>query len=153
MLDNVILDSNGVFFPCREQYLGLIEKFWQSGYKFCSDLCAVDYLNIPSRIVPDGILAKRFEVVVSLTSFELRKRVRIRVQLDDDAPRLPSVYEFYRGSEAMEREAYDLLGIVFDNHPDLSRILLPEEWEGHPLRKDYSVGSIPVQFKASTALR
>jgi NADH-quinone oxidoreductase subunit C len=78
-----------------------------------------------------------------------RRRVRLRVQLPESDPHLPSLFELWPGSEAMEREAYDLMGVVFDGHPDLTRILMPEDWEGHPLRKDYGVGRVPVQFKAT----
>jgi NADH-quinone oxidoreductase subunit C len=66
----------------------------------------------------------------------------------EDDPTVPSLFGIYPGTEAMEREAYDLLGILFSGHPDLTRILLPEDWEGHPLRKDHSIGRVPVQFKA-----
>jgi NADH-quinone oxidoreductase subunit C len=64
----------------------------------------------------------------------------------DDAT-LPSLFDLYPGTEAMEREAFDMIGVVFEDHPDPSRILMPEDWIGHPLRKDYEVGRIPVQFK------
>ena len=86
-------------------------------------------------------------MVVNLLSLAERRRVRVRVQLPEADPRLPSIYELHPGSEAMERETYDMFGIVFDGHPDLSRILMPDDWEGHPLRKDYGIGRIPVQFK------
>ena len=60
---------------------------------------------------------------------------------------MPTLFELYPGTEAMEREVFDLMGILFANHPDPTRILMPEDWEGHPLRKDYSQGRVPVQFK------
>jgi len=75
--------------------------------------------------------------------------VRVRVQVPADEPWAPSLFELHPGTEAMEREAYDMFGIVFRGHPDLSRILMPDDWEGHPLRKDYGVGRIPVQFKGA----
>ncbi len=153
MLEAVIRDAQGVFFPTMDQYVDLMESLWSSDYKFCSDLCGVDYLEMPSRKLPEGVKAERFEIVVNVTSFETRSRLRVRLQVQESNPHLPTLYGLYPGTEAMEREVYDLLGMVFDGHPDLSRILLPEEWEGHPLRKDYSVGRIPVQFKASTAIR
>ena len=92
---------------------------------------------------------ERFEVVVNLLSLAEHKRVRLRVQVPAADPILPSLFEVYPGTEAMEREAYDLFGIVFTGHPDLTRIHMPGDREGHPLRKDYAVGRIPVQFKAT----
>jgi NADH-quinone oxidoreductase subunit C len=68
-------------------------------------------------------------------------------------PVVDSLFEVYTGTEAMEREAYDMMGIVFADHPDLTRILMPEDWEGHPLRKDYGVGRVPVQFKEAPGPR
>jgi NADH-quinone oxidoreductase subunit C len=90
---------------------------------------------------------ERFEVVVNLLSLSLHRRVRVRVQVPEDDPVVASIYDVYPGVDAMEREAFDMLGIVFSGHPDLTRILMPDGWEGHPLRKDYGVGRVPVQFK------
>ena len=68
-------------------------------------------------------------------------------------PVVPSLFDVHPGTEAPEREVFDLFGIRFDGHPDLTRILMPEDWVGHPLRKDYGIGSIPVQFKGVTDAR
>jgi NADH-quinone oxidoreductase subunit C len=110
-------------------------------------------LTHPGRELPAGVVAERFEVVVNLLSLSRRERVRVRVQVPDSDPYCPSLFDVYPGTEAMEREAYDLFGVVFSGHPDLSRILMPEEWEGHPLRKDYGVGRVPVQFKEAPGPR
>ncbi|CAB4599041.1 unannotated protein [freshwater metagenome] len=114
-----------------------------------SDLTAVDYLLVPSRALPAGVAAERFEVVVNLLSLKDRQRLRVRVQVPESDASIPTLFDMYPGTEAMEREVYDMFGIVFTDHPDLSRILMPEDWEGHPLRKDYEVGRIPVQFKGA----
>jgi NADH-quinone oxidoreductase subunit C len=73
----------------------------------------------------------------------------VRVQVPADDAVLPTLFDVWPGTEALEREVFDMFGIRFDDHPDLSRILMPEDWIGHPLRKDYDVGDIPVQFKAA----
>ncbi|MBV8386455.1 MAG: NADH-quinone oxidoreductase subunit C [Acidimicrobiia bacterium] len=131
----------------RDGYLELVTALRDDGYAFCSDLTAIDYLLAMDRPLPEGIKRERFEVVVSLLHMEEAKRVRVRAQVPEREPTLPTLFELFPGTEAMEREVYDLFGIVFDGHPDLTRILMPDEWEGHPLRKDYPIGRIPVQFK------
>jgi NADH-quinone oxidoreductase subunit C len=123
-------------FPSRDRYVDVVTGLHDGGFEMCADLCAVDYLTHPGRTLPDGVLSERFEVVVPAT----------------DAV-LPTLFNLYPGTEAMEREAYDLLGVVFTGHPDMTRILLPEDWEGHPLRKDYGIGRVPVQFKGAPGPR
>ncbi len=133
--------------PTRAAYHDSAATLLAEGYEMVSDLCAVDYLAHPSRTLPEGVTPERFEVVVNLLSISEPRRVRLRVQVPDSDPRLDSLFDLYPGTEAMEREAFDLMGIRFEGHPDLTRILMPEDWEGHPLRKDYPVGKVAVQFK------
>lgn len=148
----VVTDVRGqtVAFPTRDEYHGLLKALLDDGYGFCSDLTAVDYLTHPGRSLPVGIEAERFEVVVNVLSMDPPRRVRVRVQVPEGDPTLPTLFEQWPGTEAMEREVWDMFGIAFTGHPDLTRILMPEDWEGHPLRKDYAIGRVPVQFKATT---
>ncbi len=139
--------------PTREQYHALIDAFKSDGFEMCVDLCGVDYLDFADRALPEGVVATRFEVVVNLLSLSKRLRVRVRVQAGSDEPQVDSLFMLYPGSEAMEREAFDMFGVLFQGHPDLTRILMPEEWEGHPLRKDYGSGRVPVQFKEAPGPR
>ncbi len=88
-----------------------------------------------------------------LTSVKQRRKVRVHVQVKESDPAVDSLWDLYPGAEAMEREAFDMFGIAFLGHPDLTRILMPEDWEGYPLRKDYSVGRVPVQFKEAPGPR
>jgi len=149
----VVAESHGqpVVHPTGEQYLGLIKALADDGYVMCVDLTGVDYLQHIDRSLPAGIVAERFEVVVDLLDMTARRRLRVRVQVPASDPVVASLFDTHPGTEAMEREVFDMFGISFDGHPDLTRILMPEDWEGHPLRKDYDVGRIPVQFKESHA--
>jgi NADH-quinone oxidoreductase subunit C len=140
-----------VVHPSRDQYVGLVQALADDGYAMCVDLTAVDYLNHMARALPDGVAAERFEVVVNLLDMAQRRRIRLRVQIAESEPSLASLFDIHPGTEAMEREVFDMFGIAFDGHPDLSRILMPEDWIGHPLRKDYEIGEIPVQFKGAHA--
>jgi NADH-quinone oxidoreductase subunit C len=129
------------------EYLALAQALRADGYDMIVGLTGVDYLNHPGRDLPAGIVAERFEVVVELQAMATRTRLRIRCQVSGADPHVSTLFDVWPGTEAHERETYDLFGVVFDGHPDPSRILMPEDWEGHPLRKDYASGRIPVQFK------
>ncbi len=96
-------------------------------FNFLTDLCGVDrYPGEP-----------RFEVVYHLCAMKTKQRLRLKVSLPREAPRLPSVFSIWKAADWLEREAFDMFGITFTGHPDLRRILLTPDWEGHPLRKDY----------------
>jgi NADH-quinone oxidoreductase subunit C len=92
----------------------------------------------------------RIELDYILYSIAHNHRFRIRVHLPDSEPRITSATPLYASANVMEREAYDFFGVVFDGHPNLTRILMPEDWVGHPHRKDYPLGGVEVQFKGAT---
>jgi NADH-quinone oxidoreductase subunit C len=136
-----------VLHPDRAGYITAVKALTDDGYTMCVDLTVVDFLVHPGRPLPAGVAPERFEVVVNFLDIAAGRRLRARVQVPADDPTLPTLFDIHPGTEAMEREAFDMFGISFTDHPDMTRILMPEDWEGHPLRKDYEVGSIPVQFK------
>ncbi len=109
------------------------------GYTVLSDLTCADYLPREPR----------FEVVYQVVNLEAPARARLKVALPGGAPQVPTVCEVYANANWAEREVFDLFGVTFLNHPDPRRILLPDEWEGHPLRKDYPVQvNVPVRVMA-----
>lgn len=137
-----------VLHPSRDDYLRVARAVHDDGFLMCVDLTGVDYLTHGGRrSLPSDVTAERFEVVTNFLSLRGRARLRMRVQVPESDPTLPSLWELYPSVEACERETFDMFGITFEGHPDLTRILMPEDWTGHPLRKDYNSGRIPVQFK------
>jgi NADH-quinone oxidoreductase subunit C len=147
------IGEHDVRFVPREAWTDTVRSLRDEGFTMLVDVTAVDYLTHPGRALPDGIDPERFEVVVGLLNLNDRTRVRLRAQVPESDPTIGSLFSLHPGSEALEREVFDMFGIVFEGHPDLTRILMPEDWEGHPLRKDYDVGRIPVQFKGAPAAR
>lgn len=112
----------------------------EAGFEMCSDVTAVDWMrNRP----------KRFEVVASLISMQHQVRLRMITAVGREDPTVTSLTPIWPGAGYAEREAYDMYGIEFEGHPDLTRILMPDDWEGFPMRKDYGVGMVPVQFKGA----
>ena len=113
-------------------------------FELCSSVSGVDY-------GPD--VPQRLHSVYHLTSMTYRRRIRLEVAVDcddtEDAPHVPSIVEVYPTADWQEREAWDLFGIVYDGHPALTRILMPDDWDGHPQRKDYPLGGIPVEYKGA----
>lgn len=112
------------------------------GFAMLMDITGVDWLPREPR----------YDVNYHLLSLDDNTRLRVKVQLAD-APelRVPSATGVWPGANWMEREVYDFFGIVFSGHPALTRILMPDEWIGHPLRKDYPVGGVPVEFRIEPA--
>jgi NADH-quinone oxidoreductase subunit C len=109
-------------------------------FELLANLSGVDYLGSVNR----------FHVVYNLTSMTYRRQVRLETSASLEDPHVPSVTAVYPGADWQERETYDMFGIIFDGHPALTRILMPDDWDGFPQRKDYPLGGIPVQYKGAT---
>jgi NADH-quinone oxidoreductase subunit C len=108
-------------------------------FELCSSVSGVDYLGSDER---------RLHVVYQLTSMTYRRRVRLEAAVPADGS-LPTVTSVYPTADWQEREAYDMFGIIFTGHPNLTRILMPDDWEGFPQRKDYPLGGVPVEYKGA----
>jgi NADH-quinone oxidoreductase subunit C len=101
----------------------------KAGYNFLEDVTAVDWLPA----------SPRFQVSYHIVSHKLKERIRLRVMLEDESPTVETITAVWPSANYYEREVFDLFGIRFDGHPNLRRIMMPEDWSGHPLRKDYPV--------------
>ena len=109
-------------------------------FELCSSVSGVDY--------GDGV-SQQLHSVYHLTSMTYRRRIRLEVAVDVEDAHVPSVVSVYPTADWHEREAWDMFGIVYDGHPALTRILMPDDWEGHPQRKNYPLGGIPVEYKGA----
>ncbi len=101
------------------------------GFNMLADFCGVDYQALGRT--------PRFTMVYNIFNIPARLRLRLKAQVEESDPRIDSVNGIWGAANWLERECWDLMGIVFTNHPDLRRILMPDDWDGHPLRKDYPV--------------
>jgi NADH-quinone oxidoreductase subunit C len=124
----------------RAQWAEFAHAAKATGFEVCVDVTVVDWM----RQRPE-----RFEVVANLLSMKHGLRLRMTTTAVREDPSVASLVPIWPGANFAEREAYDMFGMIFEGHPDLTRILMPDDWEGYPLRKDFGVGSVPVQFKES----
>ncbi|MEV0454798.1 NADH-quinone oxidoreductase subunit C [Catellatospora methionotrophica] len=108
-------------------------------YELCSSVSGVDYIAEERRL----------HVVYHLTSMTYRRRIRLECAVTAAEPHLPTVTTVYPTADWQERETYDMFGVIFDGHPNLTRILMPDDWDGHPQRKDYPLGGVPVEYKGA----
>jgi NADH-quinone oxidoreductase subunit C len=114
----------------------ILEHLHAKGYTFLASLHGVDYYPEEPRL---GVLYE-------LLNMQTVDRISVKARVHTEDPRIPSVVELYPGADFPEREVYDMFGVVFDGHPDLRRILMPEDYEGHPQRRDFPIGGEPVLF-------
>ena len=144
-VEKVVVDRGEITFHVRREHLlaTLTMLRDEPGLRFELSLgvSGVHYPNDAGR---------ELHIVIHLLSITPNRRVRIECTAPDADPHIPSSVGVYPAHDWHEREAYDMFGIVFDGHPALTRILMPDDWLGHPQRKDYPLGGIPVEYKGAT---
>jgi NADH-quinone oxidoreductase subunit C len=125
--------------------LALLRDHPDLRFELLSSLSGADYLGHPLHAGDP----RRLHAVYHLTSLSYRRRIRVEVAVTVDDPHVPSAVSLYPTADWHERETWDFFGIVFDGHPGLTRIEMPDDWDGHPQRKDYPLGGIPVEYKGA----
>ncbi len=147
----VVVDRDEItFFVARERLLAVCQTLRddeQLRFELCSSVSGVDYLDTGTVALASE---DRLHAVYHLTSMTWRRRIRLEVAVGIEDPHVPSVTGIYPTADWQEREAWDMFGIIFDGHPALTRILMPDDWPGHPQRKDYPLGGVPVEYKGAT---
>ena len=123
----------------KEHIVEAVTVAKESGFAMISDVFGIDYLTYP------GHQGKRFTVAYNMRNPDGNGRLFIRVDIDEGES-LPTITHLFKAANFMEREVYDMFGVVFDGHPDLRRLLTPEDFDGHPHRKDFPLGETPTLF-------
>ncbi len=142
-VENVVVDRGELTLHIRPERIAEVCRILRDDealrFELCSSVSGVDYLGEQRRL----------HVVYHLTSMTYRRRIRLECAVSAEDPHLPSVTAVYPTADWQERETWDMFGVVFDGHPGLTRILMPDDWEGHPQRKDYPLGGVPVEYKGA----
>jgi NADH-quinone oxidoreductase subunit C len=147
-LTATVIDRGELTLHIEKAHIARVAKVFRDDpslrFELLSSVSGVDYY------APDGTNTNRLHAVYHLTSMTYRWRIRLESSTSVEDPHIPSVTAVYPTADWQEREAWDMFGIIFDGHPALTRILMPDDWDGHPQRKDYPLGGIPVQYKGAT---
>lgn len=143
-IQQVTVDRGEITYYVRREHLVALCRLLRDDpalrFELCSSVSGVDY---------GTEVAQRLHSVYHLTSLTYRRRIRLEVAVDVSDAHVPSVVAVYPTADWHEREAWDMFGIIYDGHPGLTRILMPDDWDGHPQRKDYPLGGIPVEYKGA----
>ena len=144
-IEKVVVDRGEITFFVRRDALVDVARHLRDDdklrFEFCSSVSGVHYPHDRGR---------ELHVAYHLLSMSYRRRIRLEVTTPDDDRHIPSVVSIYPTADWHERETWDFFGVIFDGHPALTRILMPDDWIGHPQRKDYPLGGIPVEYKGGT---
>jgi NADH-quinone oxidoreductase subunit C len=143
-IERVVVDRGELTFYVRRAHLPAVARTLRDApalrFELCTGVSGVHY--------PQDAGAE-LHAVYHLLSITHNRRIRVEVTCPDDDPHIPSVVSVYPTNDWHERETYDFFGIIFDGHPALTRIEMPDDWVGHPQRKDYPLGGIPVEYRGA----
>ena len=142
-IERVVVDRGELTLHVKREKLVEVSLVLRDSLKFemCMGVSGIHYPNNTGR---------ELVAVYPLLSMTKNRRVRLEVSVSDSDAHIPSLVEVWAGNNWHERETFDMFGIIFDGHPGLTRILMPDDWQGHPQRKDYALGGIPVEYKGAT---
>ena len=144
-IEKVVIDRGEITFHIRRaallEVVTQLRNAQSLRFEFCSSISGVHFPHEVDR---------ELHVAYHLLSMTHNRRIRVEVSAPDSDPHIPSVVSIYPTADWHERETWDMFGVVFDGHPALTRILMPDDWPGHPQRKDYPLGGIPVEYKGGT---
>jgi NADH-quinone oxidoreductase subunit C len=144
-IERVVVDRGEITFHIRRQHIATVARVLRDDAALRFELLSgVSGVHFPSDV------GRELHAVYHLLSMTHNRRIRLEVAAPDVDPHIPSIVATYPTADWHERETYDFFGIVFDEHPALTRIEMPDDWPGHPQRKDYPLGGIPVQYKGAT---
>ena len=142
-IEKVVVDRGELTLFIKRDRLFDVAKILRDQLKF--EMCiGVSGAHYPSEV------GRELHVVYSLLSITRNQRIRLEVCVSEKDSHMPSLVEVWAGANWHERETYDMFGIIFDNHPGLTRILMPDDWPGFPQRKDYPLGGIDIEYKGAT---
>ncbi len=144
-VEKVVVHRGEVTFFIRRARLLEVARHLRDDPRLRFELC----LGVSGVHYPDDV-ARELHAVYHLLSMTHNRRIRLEVTCPDADPHIPSVVAVYPTNDWHERETYDFFGVIFDGHPALTRIEMPDDWPGHPQRKDYPLGGIPVEYKGAT---
>ncbi len=145
VIEKVVVSNDELTIFITREHLRRVARYLRDDQDLRFEMClGVSAVNYPED---EG---RELHGMYTFRSFTHRRSINIEVACPDDDPHIPSIVSIYPGNDWPEREAWDLMGIVFDGHPSLTRIEMPHDWVGHPQRKDYPLGGIPIQYRGVT---
>jgi len=144
-IEKVVVDRGELTIFVAREHLRRMAQWLRDDQDLRFELClGVSGVNFPNDV------GRELHAVYHLISLTHTRQLRLEVTCPDGDPHVPTLVDIYPGNDWHERETWDLMGIVFDGHPSLARTALPDDWIGHPQRKDYPLGGIPVEYKGAT---